>query len=444
MDDVNKNIQGESGNKVDLPTGATTNQNASQIYNVGTINNAVFTTDTVIKTYNLYLCRKLTEALSEYKPKVKEFLGKMKQTGKTDWEKDQRFTKIAFENIISSFGLLGILLRKVIGGGNDAAKSHNYANDYIEICVVTAQRALQLLSYSFISKLWDYKKDKKFEFSGNQSVILANYFSSYVELDFSEYLELLSTLVNIFDEQKIEYPFKEFNKDWLKGDGNFVKSYKNLNELIKPNSGQGKSSGAEEAEKELTEILCTLVFLANYKVVAVREISYEALKNKGAQYLHSYNYLEENSESEDKNKPYKAKYKYDLLPVSSDAILIFSNQQKYQEGLNLFPFIIDINALTGHSLARICFFTLFNEEDGKLIYSNFDIPSDKNEGTGDNSEATQVIIKFNDEVENALKVNSENDINDITSIKEDVDRYKKLQFNSVYNIFQNAKKEILE
>ena len=99
MDDVNKNIQGESGNKVDLPTGATTNQNASQIYNVGTINNAVFTTDTVIKTYNLYLCRNLTEALSEYKPKVKEFLGKMKQTGKTDWEKDQRFTKIAFENI---------------------------------------------------------------------------------------------------------------------------------------------------------------------------------------------------------------------------------------------------------------------------------------------------------------------------------------------------------
>jgi hypothetical protein len=169
-----------------------------------------------------------------------------------------------------------------------------------------------------------------------------------------------------------------------------------------------------------------------YKMVSVKDISYEGIRNKGAQYLHSYTSLGGDG------KDYSSKYKYDSQPISSDSVLLFKN--KYQEGLNLFPFIIDINALTGQSQARICFYTLFNEDDKKLTYADFNVVStDKNDDTNDGRNTSQVILVFNEEVEYALKANSENDI---TKIREDSKQYNNLQLNMVYKIFQNAKTEI--
>jgi hypothetical protein len=397
-------------------------------------NTTVTAPETKNRKYNLYLCRKLTEALGNNNiPKVKTFLNIIRPADKENWETQLRYNAIAFDNIINSFGVLGLLIRKVIGEGITAEKTNN-DKDYIDYCVSTALRTVQLLSFSFISKLWDYKKENNCEFTSNQAAILTNFFNSPFQLNIPEYLDLLKTLVNIFDAQKIEYPFKEFNKDCLMEESNFIKACNSLNSIYE------NKSDAEETEKELTEFISTLVFLANYKMVSVREISYEAIKSKGAQYLHSYNFLGENNDKDGKKVNYLAKYKYDLLPVSSDAILIYNNQQKYQEGLNLFPFIIDINALTGLSIPKICFYTFVNEEEKKLIYSDINIPTNKNNNTDDINDPSQVVIIFNEEVENALKANSENDI---TSIKEDNNKHNNLQLNTVYNLFQSAKNEII-
>lgn len=433
MEDKNINIQGGSGNKVDIQTGDTINQQADKIINVTSAQNVYVGAETINKPFNLYLCRKLTEALSEYKPDVKDFLDSIDDGDKANWETDPTYSTPAFSCIISSYGVLGILLRKVISSGGDAVKLNN-TKDYLEVCVTTAKRTLQLLSYAFISKLWDHKKDKAFEFTPDQSKILTNFFNPRFELKISKYAELLKTLVNIFDEHKIEYPFSEFRKDCLNDDSTFIKACKNLEDINKnkPDPGQSKSSVAELAEKELTEFLCTLTFLAGYKMVSVKEISYEAIRNKGAQYLHAYTFLGGDG------KDYSSKYKYDSQPISSDAVLLFKN--KYQEGLNLFPFIIDINALTGQTQARICFYTLNNEEEKKLTYADFNIVSaDKTGSTTDSRDTSQVVIVFNEEVEYALKANTENDI---TNIREDSKKYNNMQLNVVYKIFQNAKTEI--
>jgi len=410
----------------------------NKIYNIGSITNATFSAEIGKKTFNMQLCRKLTEALRDYSKDAKDFLDKtIKEADKDNWETQDRYTRKANGYIISSFvGVLGILLQKLISSGKDAT-SPKRDKDYLEVCIATSQRSLQLLCYSFISKLWDYKKENKCELTSDQLNILDNFFNTDIELNISDYVVLLKTLVAIFDIQKIEYPFSEFNRDILKDESSFFKACKNLQEINnKLDSGQFTLSTAFEAENELTEFLSALVFLANYKMVSVKDITYEEVKNEEAQYLHSYTFLGVDND----DKLYSSKYKYDAKPISSDAVIIYKN--KYQEGMNLFPFIIDVNALTGEMEVKICFYTYFEEGKKKLTYSDINkIASDKNDSAKDISDPSQVIIIYNEEVENDLKANADNDI---TRLKKDVKKYNDLQFNTVFKIFQNAKTEILD
>lgn len=412
-------------------------RSGDKIYNIGTITNAVFSAEIGKKTFNMQLCRQLTEAIKEYSPDAKEFLNNIKESDKGDWESQIRYTRKAHCYIISGYvGVLGILLQKLISSGKDAFTSNN-AKDYLEVCIATTVRSLQLLCFSFISKLWDHKKNNKCVLTRDQLNQLDNFFNTDIELNIEDYVELLRSLVGVFDSQQIEYPFVEFNKAHIDDKSVFLNACNTLQEINgKLDSGQFTMSTAFEAENELTAVLSSLNFLAGYKMVSVKDITYEAVRNKNAQYLHSYTYLGVDND----NTLYSSKFKYDTQPISSDAVLIYKN--KYKEGLNLFPFIIDINALTNQSDARICFYSYIEENHKKLTFSDINrISSDKNNNTKNLNDPAQVVIHFNEEIENDLLSHSDNDI---TSLKKDFQKYNDMQLNVVYKIFQNAKKEILE
>ncbi|MEO5683295.1 MAG: hypothetical protein ABIQ88_11680 [Chitinophagaceae bacterium] len=408
----------------------------SKIYNIGSISNAVFNAEIGKKTFNMHLCRKLTESLRPYSASAKMFLDNMRETDKPDWETQSRYTRKANGYIISSFvGVIGLLIQKLISSGKDAFTS-NSSKDYLEVCVATCTRSMQLLCFAFISKLWDHKKDNNCELSRSQANTLDNFFAAEIELNIKDYLDLLNTLVNIFDENTIEYPFSEFNKDCLAPGNVFTQACNNL-EIIhsKVDAGQATLSTAFEAEIELTEFLCTLSFLASYKMVSVKNITYEEIRNKDVHYLHAYTFLGVDND----DKLFSQKFKYDTKPISSDAILIFKNQ--YYDGLNLFPFIIDVHAITNEQEVKICFFTYAEENRRKLTYSDINrISSDRNESATDISDPSHVNIIYNEEVENDLKANIDNDI---TRIRTDAKKYNDLQLNIVYTIFQTARNEIL-
>src|ERR1700733_4486265 len=61
-------------------------KSADKIYNIGSITNAVFSAEIGKKTFNMYLCRKLTEALSVYNADTKDFLDHLKDSDKPGWE----------------------------------------------------------------------------------------------------------------------------------------------------------------------------------------------------------------------------------------------------------------------------------------------------------------------------------------------------------------------
>jgi hypothetical protein len=152
------------------------------------------------------------------------------------------------------------------------AFTSNSAKDYLEVCIATTKRALQLICFSFISKLWDHKKDNTCELTRDQSNDLDNFFNTEIELNIKDYVGLLKTLVTIFDSQKIDSPFTEFNKDCLNDDSSFLKACKNLHDInSKLDNGQFTLSTAFEAENELTVFLSALNFFASYKMVSVKK-----------------------------------------------------------------------------------------------------------------------------------------------------------------------------
>lgn len=413
-------------------------KSGDKIYNIGSITNATFSAEIGKKTFNMYLRRKLTEALRDYSNDAKSFLENIKETDKGDWETKIKYTSKANNYIISGFvGVLGILLRKLISSGQDAFALNN-AKDYLEVCVATTKRTLQLLCFSFVSKIWDHKKVNKIEitFNSNQSNELKNFFNTEFELTIGDYVGLLKTLNGIFEEKNIPYPFTEFNKDCLKEGSIFLRACKNLETInSKLDNGQFKFSTAFEAETELTDFLSTLNFLAGYKMVAVKNISYEGVRNKDPQYLHAYTFL-----GADNEKLNSSKYKYDTKPISSDAVLIYKD--KYQEGLNLFPFIIDYNSLTDELEVKICFYTYYEKEKEKLTYSDINkISSDKNDSSKDISDPTLVSILYNKQVEKDMQESTDNDI---TDLKNDPKKYHDLRLNILYKIFETAKEEILK
>ena len=61
-------------------------KSGGKIYNIGTITNAVFSAEIGKKTFNMYLCRKLREALSVYSGDAKDFLDNTREADKTDWK----------------------------------------------------------------------------------------------------------------------------------------------------------------------------------------------------------------------------------------------------------------------------------------------------------------------------------------------------------------------
>jgi hypothetical protein len=410
-------------------------KSGDKIYNINSITNATFSAEIGKKTFNMQLCRKLTLAIQDYNPDAKEFLKKIKKGDEDNWETQRKYTTVANGYIISSFvGVLSILLRKLFASGKDASSTNNY-KDYLEVCVATAKTTLQLISFAFLSRYWEYVRKKNFTLTSDQRNTLDNFFNTNVEMNITDYKDLFITLVTIFDEQQLEYPFSEIKNigDSLKPGSRFMKTCQNLQEINnKLDSGQFSLSTAFEAENELTEFLLTLHFLANYKMVSVNDIVYEAVPSSEVQYLHSYTFLGADKEN-------SVFYKYDSSPINTDAVFLYKN--KYQDGLSLFPFIIDVNALTDELDVKICLFGYCEENKKRIIYTDINIISgDKKEEAGDFRDPSVVIISYNEDVERDMSSNEK----DITRLKKDHQRYNDMKLNMAYKVFQNAKKAILE
>ncbi len=373
--------------------------------------------DPVKNTFNEKLTKRLTEAIQVYSLRAKKFLENAGRMA-SDWETQTRFSDPAKEIIAFSFvGVLGIQLRKLMAIGKEEI-SENKIRKYLENCQLTSKRALQILCFALISKLWDYKKDNNYTLSPGQTTTVINFFDDEFELDINGFINLLKTLIDVFTGNNLEFPIAELNefKAILDAQSQFVIACTQMQAIDKLlDKSSFTIADCTDAENNLTTVLEALKFLANYKMVSIKSIGYLEMRNSKPHYLYNYTALGIDIKSNNINQE---RISYAEAPINTDAVLLYKGS--YQQNLNLFPFIIDINALAFEGGAKICFYACHDNTDDSLNYNFLE----------DNS-----IVNIAD----TETLKSGTDINELLM---DPKKRKDMKFDAVFTLFQEAKKAV--
>jgi hypothetical protein len=326
--------------------------------------------------------------------------------------------------IISGYvGAIGVQLRKLMSIGEEDF-SDSKMKRYLENCALTAKRALQLICYALMSNLWDHEKINQVKLSQAQTNALVKFFKNAAEESLAGFADLLKTLSDIFSENNLDLPFprlKEFQPS-LQAGSSFMDACTQLSavtDMLK--NASYTLNDCNEAEKSLAVVLENLNFLAEYKMISIKDIGYTLQRNdKEGLYLHNYTLLEGDSQANNNNQ---GKVRNETSPVISYSVLLC--KENIRQNINLVPFIIDYNALGLAGGSKICFYSFCNTyDDLNLNYSFIE----------DNSKVTIKKSK-----------NQRPDDKDTQAINKwlaNIDNRKDMNFDNVFNLFNEVKKTL--
>lgn len=358
--------------------------------------------------FNLKLTRALVEAMRVYIKDAEELCQDF------FWleDEDELFSAQMFvcQNFI---GELGKQLRKLI----NISRAENLSEvqkqkEYVRESLITARRCLDMVNYTLISVLWDIIKTTPKTLTQQQREVITNFFNKRFELKTEEKFHLLKTLFAVFSQNQIPFPFNELgqmNKELAEDSPLFI-ACSRLEDSV-------KSENCHDTEQHLTEILCRFAFLTQYRMASVKKIGFRQIKNGEPAYLHSYVALGIDIRySEDAEKG-----RWVNFGEQTPAILLYKGDN-YRDGINLFPFVIDYNALTFEQGAKICFFSskIFgatNALDFRFLGNNGPIRIEKQDIQS-----------------------TEPNLDDLMMKKESL---KKLNFDCVISTFEDARNTIL-
>jgi hypothetical protein len=139
------------------------------------------------------------------------------------------------------------------------------------------------------------------------------------------------------------------------------------------------------------------------------------MRNQTPQYIHTYTALGIDAKQNVNAEQVRSHDR----PINTDAILLYKGN--YQNSINLFPFIIDMNTLTFEDKTKICFYDSKDLNDGSLNYRFL-------------KDNKIVNIVFKDVVRKT---------NNMEAIIEDNELLKVLKLDMVHSQFYEAKKMIL-
>jgi hypothetical protein len=369
--------------------------------------------------FNDLLTKKLIESIKPFNKKASDFL-----INNNGWESNPSLLATAKRIVFTSYvGILGIQLRKIMSIGEEDY-STSQLKRYLENCLYASKRALQLICFSLLSRMWDAKLRIDFALSSEQSTVISKFFKNAAEDSTIGYANLMIKLIDVFVSNKIELPFPQLaaiqsnlNKDFMEA-CNVLQS---ISDLL--NRTEVKIEDCAKAELNLTVILEHLSFLVEYKMVSLKDIDFAIQRNDTeGMYLHYYTLLDGDSQTNNSNF---GKVKKEIFPVISFSVLLCKDNLR--QNINLAPFIIDYNALSLVGGSKICIFSFYNtfESDFSLNYIFID----------DN---TKVILKKSQ--------NRMPDVKDDVSINKwlaDPKNRIDMNFDKIFQLFQDAKKTIV-
>ncbi len=370
----------------------------NKVYNIGHINEANFGMITSNKVFNCILTKELILLLKEHK-KAESFLNSLCAEDKDDWEVKRQPLKEAQGILEESFvWVIGWQLRRLFSIGNDKDKKmETKISEYINHCFSTYRIALQLINYLFISKLWDEKNRNRNIDTDKAS--LKNFFCCNRPLKLAELRRLLQALLEIYRDNELEYPVeKEYLGDiseYIEPGSKFNTACSELEKLENMDMGN-ETYGlghCHTAEMSLTAILSGFKFFTCYQLVTLKRIEYESARNSAARYIKDLNILEK------KEAQNLLRYlKYDNTPTQTYSVF-FRNKNK---SINLFPFLLDYNALTNENDSQIFLYECM-ENESELSY--FSLQSESEEIINYSATSTESMEVRSEEQKNEVQRN---------------------------------------
>ena len=333
-------------------------QSAEKIYNIGNIENANFGFVPGKKAFNVLLTKQLINQIQEYHPKIKDFLKGIPEDFKDNWESEKTYLNQAKGLVEENFvWIVGWQLRRLFAIGNKTA-SPEQTDDYLEQCLMTFKLTMQLITFSLVAHLWDELNGREVN-PGSDLKAVSILFESKIELRPDQYLEAFKSLLVLYKINSITLPFKEmrdvevFNNE----EGVFMKACGGLFEIREVyNQSKQNPEHCFQAEEHLTVFLTSFRFLANYQLISMKKIEYDWQRNSEPRYLRQFNILGKNI----KQTGPQQLLKYGTEPLNTYSLFLRNNITK----INLFPFILDYNALTNEEGSKICLFNYRFENSG--------------------------------------------------------------------------------
>jgi len=296
---------------------------------------------------NEKLVETIANTIAPYSERVQSLVAETKRRRRKASLRDLRVA------VIDSFPTpLGTHLRKLILSEEISPKRlQSIVNEY--------SVATQMLCYVMLAQLWDEKHHKEtFEVPDEYKQPLKVFFElSPAELPTYDYVQLIKTIGDLFNINNIEpflTEFAQMRKEFY-SDSEFYQAYLFLEEmkkeLLTPIDANEIESFCVQAEEKLCELFKHVGFSANYTMVAVKNIEILKERHNDASFAHNLVILDRITAS------------FGILDetfthnefVENNAVILLKDEASIDPYLNLSPFIIDENALSGQHNSKIFF-----------------------------------------------------------------------------------------
>jgi hypothetical protein len=311
------------------------------------------------------LIQTLFNAVAPHSPEVGMLLELAKRTNRTD-------LRTVRQQIIDAFpSLVGEQLRKLFA-------SNAVDTQRLRQLVVTYEAAAKLFAFALTSQLWNAMFDNpEITISDDQWAKL----EAFKTLDAAsepvfDYLELVLVIQAILSANGIPSFMEESDAlagTLAAGDGLIARRF--MNEM-REEFAKGEPPAEEtesfcvQAETHLGVILSQLAFIVRYKLATIKGIAITKARHKPAEFRHRQVLLDRVTAGFVDVDEVRAAY------TDNESVILLKDLQDVRDYLNLTPFIIDQNALTGNENTKLYSYKLFDEATDACHFYSIADPTD--------------------------------------------------------------------
>lgn len=342
-------------------------QYAEKIYNIDHIDEANFGYVTGQQPFNRILTKEILGHIQKYaNPTLQNFYKKVSEI--PEWENEARISDRVKEVLAFSFvGVLGIQFSKLMAIGKEEY-SIVKMQKYTQKCVQLIKRSLDLINFALLSKFWDIRSKELVTLSADQKKELSLYFDASFEPSTQEQFKLLCILHQIFKVNNLDNPITELadiSNELESSTSDLGNTCKTLQGLLKKlEKGQFSLMDCFQVENKTAIFFKYFAFLINYRMASIKHIGYDQTRGNDPMYLHRYIALGIDGKA---NIPNKEKVLYTPNTVHSNSVLLYKGED-HISSINLFPFVIDHNALSFEQGVKICFYNSTGYDEKSLNF----------------------------------------------------------------------------